>query len=147
MSLLEANRLLRYSRRCRSASLASCRCGNFRTRSSWSCISVRFQAVRAWAIYDSVMLVARARFRGPSLSCFSRFLVNSARSIGLPFGRRSFQPRNLRDISIRRGRPRNLEVMFSAATSCMPDSAASRCGSLRSAPHRSPHAIAGLVCY
>jgi len=34
--------------------------------------------------------------------------------------------------------------MFFATTLCMPDSVRSRCGPLRSAPHRSPHAIAAL---
>jgi len=115
-------------------------------------MSVRFEAVselfgaRTWAIYDSVMLVARARFRGPSLSRFSRFLVNSARSIVLPSASVGFSAGHLTDIAIHRGRPRNLWAMFFAATLCMPDSIGSRCGWLRSAPHRSPHAIARLEC-
>lgn len=57
-----------------------------------------------------------------------------------------FSRGHLTDIAIRRRRPRNLGAMVFAATLCTPDSVGSKCGSLRSAPHRSPHAIAGLEC-
>ena len=51
----------------------------------------------------------------------------------------------LKDIAIRRCRPRNLGAMFFAATLCTPDSAGSRRGPMRSA-HRSSDAIARLDC-
>ena len=93
------------------------------------------------------MRVARARSRGPSLSCFSRFLVNSARSIGSPSAPVRFRPGHPTGIANHSGRPRNLAATFFAATLCMPDSVGSRSGSLQSAPHRSPQAIARLDCY
>jgi hypothetical protein len=116
-------------------------------------MAVRFQVLRGLfgasksAIYDSVMRVARARSRGPSLSCFSRFLVNSARSIGSPSAPVRFSPGHLTGIANHSDRPRDLGATFFVATLCMPDSVGSKCGSLQSAPHRSPQAIAQLDCY
>jgi len=74
MGVVSNGFLRRCSRRCRSASLARCPCGNCRTRSSWSRRSVRFGAVWKDAIYDSAWLDARARSRELNHSCLSRFL-------------------------------------------------------------------------